>query len=328
MARRELGPHSLRVGQAVAAMLDGVPDAVVGCSGGPDSLALALGARWAARRTGTRVTAVIVDHQLQAGSGQVAARTLELLRARGIDAQLRTVDASSGDGGPEAAARTARRRALAEVAGTSPVLLGHTLDDQAETVLLGLARGSGTVSLAGIRPRAGQFWHPLLEVRRRDTRAACTEWAVTPWHDPQNEDPAFLRSRVRGRTLPSLEADLGPGVAEALARTATLLAGEDEVMTGLARSWLDGHGLPRAEAVSSEPGVLPLPELAAAPIGLARRVVKSWLDVAGLEISFAHVEAVLGLLDAEGGSGVDLPGARVLRRGRTLVLVLQHTGDR
>ncbi|WP_257476877.1 tRNA lysidine(34) synthetase TilS [Acidipropionibacterium jensenii] len=325
MARQELGPHSLQVGQAVAAMLDGVPAAVVGCSGGPDSLALTLGARWAARRTGTRVTAVIVDHQLQAVSGQVAARTLELLRNRGIDAQVCTVDASSGDGGPEAAARTARRRALAAVAGRSPVLLGHTLDDQAETVLLGLARGSGATSLAGIRPRAGQFWHPLLEVRRRDTRAACTEWAVTPWQDPQNEDPAFLRSRVRARTLPALEADLGPGVAQALARTATLLAGEDEVMAGLARCWLDQHGGRRA---GSEPSVLPLPELAAAPIGLARRVVKSWLDVAGPEISFAHVEAVLGLLDAEGGSGVDLPGARVLRRGRTLVLVLQHTGDR
>jgi tRNA(Ile)-lysidine synthase len=318
MARRELGPQGLQVGRAVAGMLHGVPDAVVGCSGGPDSLALTLGAEWASRRTGTRIRAVIVDHRLQQGSAEVAARTRELLAGRGIDAVVRPVDVPRGCGGPEAAARTVRREALLEAAGGVPVLLGHTLDDQAETVLLGLARGSGATSLAGIRPRAGSFWHPLLGVRRATTRAACREWGVTPWLDPQNDDPVFLRSRVRRATMPVLERDLGPGVAEALARTATILAGEDAVLADLARRWLTERGA----------GGLPLAGLAGEPLGLARRIVKTWLDDAGLETSFAHIEAVLGLQTAEGGSGVDLPGGRVIRRGRFLILAGQEDAQR
>lgn len=322
MARRELGPRSLQVGQAVAAMLNGVPEAVVGCSGGPDSLALALGAEWASRRTGTRIRAVIVDHRLQEGSGEVAARTREILDRRGIDATVRPVDVPRGCAGPEAAARAVRRNALLESADGSPVLLGHTLDDQAETVLLGLARGSGATSLAGIRPRAGSFWHPLLGLRRAVTRGACREWGMTPWLDPQNDDPVFLRSRVRRSTLPVLERDLGPGVAEALARTATILQGEDAVLASLARRWLTERG-----------GELQLADLAGETDGLARRIVKIWLDDAGLEASFVHVEAVLGLQGAEGDSGVDLPGGRVIRRGRCLILAGQEgarsdSGDR
>lgn len=320
MARKELGPHALEVSRAVARMIDGVPRAVVGCSGGPDSLALALGARWAARRTGTTLIAVVVDHQLQEGSAQVAAEAAETVTERGIEARVVTVDIPGGrDGqsfecGPEAAARTARRAALSQVAGADPVLLGHTLDDQAETVLLGLARGSGTASLAGIRPRAGRFWHPLLGVRRAATRAACREWGVTPWQDPQNADPAFLRSRVRRETMPMLERGLGPGIAEALARTASLLQGDEEILDAITGDWLESQG--------ADTGHLPLQPLAAAPTGLSRRVVKAWLAGAGVDASFAHVEAVRGLCRSEGGRGVDLPGARVVRRGRQLVLVV------
>lgn len=325
MARKELGPRALEVGRAVAGMIDAVPRAVIGCSGGPDSMALTLGAGWAARRTGTRIVAVIVDHQLQEGSARVAAETAQFLSGRGIDARVKTVDIPGAserrpdDGGPEAAARTARRDALEQVAGTDPVLLGHTLDDQAETVLLGLARGSGAASLAGIRPRAGQFWHPLLGIRRATTLAACREWGVTPWQDPQNADPAFLRSMVRHQTMPLLEAQLGPGIAEALARTATLLQGDEEILGAVAGEWLNAHG---AGAVG-----LPLRPLATASAGLARRVVKAWLAAAGVEASFAHVEAVRRLCHSEGGRGVDLPGARVVRRGHELVLTVAAPGS-
>lgn len=323
MARRELGPHSLAVARAVAAMIDGLPRAVIGCSGGPDSLALALGAEWAARRTGTRIAAVIVDHRLQEGSAQVADRAARTLTDRGIEARVVAVDIPTGrdgqpyEGGPEAAARDARRHALAQAAGTDPVLLGHTLDDQAETVLLGLARGSGAASLAGIRPRAGQFWHPLLEVRRATTVAACREWGVTPWQDPQNADPVFLRSRVRHETMPVLEAQLGPGIAEALGRTASLLQGDEEILDALTAEWLASH---RVDTRSPGESRLPLRPLAAASTGLARRVVKAWLEEAGVEAAFTHVEAVRRLCDSEGGRGVDLPGARVTRRGQELIL--------
>ncbi|MCP9395682.1 tRNA lysidine(34) synthetase TilS [Cutibacterium acnes] len=307
MARRELGPAALAVAQAVERMVRGVDRFVVGCSGGPDSLALVLASKWASRRCESGVRVVIVDHQLQQGSDEVAERTRDLLVRRGMDACVRRVDVDADDpDGPEAAARTARRAALLDVAGDEPVLLGHTRDDQAEQVLLSLARGSGATSLAGIRPRSGQFWHPLLEVRRAQTVQACREWEVEPWQDPHNGDPRFLRSRVRTELMPVMEEVLGPEVAASLARSATLLAGEDEVVARVARMWADEHGVKANE----------LPGLRGVEVGLARRVVKEWLPQARM----VHVDAVLGLLDGPGGAGVDVPGGRVEMRQGTLYL--------
>ena len=307
MARRELGPAALAVAQAVERMVRGVDRFVVGCSGGPDSLALALASRWASRRCRSDVRVVIVDHRLQQGSDDVAERTRQLLASRGMDAHVRRVDVDAEDpDGPEAAARTARRAALLDVAGDEPVLLGHTLDDQAEQVLLSLARGSGATSLAGIRPRSGQFWHPLLEIRRAQTVQACREWEVEPWQDPHNGDPRFLRSRVRTELMPVMAEVLGPGVAESLARSAALLAGEDQVVARAARVWADEHG------VSSDE----LSGLCGVEAGLARRVVKEWLP----EARMVHVDSVLGLLEGPGGAGVDVPGGRVEVRRGTLYL--------
>ena len=221
MARKALGPASLQVAQALRDALTGVPEATVGCSGGPDSLALALGAAWAGQRTGTSVRAVIVDHQLQDGSHEVAQQARAQLAGHDVPAVIVTVHVDPGDpNGPEAAARAARRAALLQHAGGGPVLLGHTLDDQAETVLLGLARGSGARSLSGMRPRSGRFWHPLLGVRRATTVQACREWQVAPWHDPQNADPSFLRSRVRTELMGQLAHVLGEGAIVNLARSA------------------------------------------------------------------------------------------------------------
>ncbi|MDO4412757.1 tRNA lysidine(34) synthetase TilS [Cutibacterium sp.] len=308
MARHELGPAALTVAQAVEREVRGIDRFVVGCSGGQDSLALALGAKWAARRCGAVVMVVVVDHQLQDGSQEVAARTRDVLADRGMDACVRRVEIDPNDpDGPEAAARTARRAALIDVAGEAPILLGHTLDDQAEQVLLSLARGSGATSLAGIRPRAGQFWHPLLGVRRVQTLQACEEWQVEPWHDPHNSDPRFLRSRVRTELMPVMRDVLGPGVAESLARSAALLAGEDAIVTAVAAEWARDHH------VTAET----LPGLRGVESGLARRVVKNWLPD---DAAMVHVDAVLGLLEGPGGAGVDVPGGRVEVRRGTLYL--------
>ena len=114
------------------------------------------------------------------------------------------------------------------------MLLAHTLDDQAETVLLGLGRGSGPRSIAGMRPYDPPWCRPLLGVRRAVTHGACAELGLTPWHDPHNADPRFTRVRLRTEVLPLLEDVLGGGVAEALARTAAALREDAEVLDDLA----------------------------------------------------------------------------------------------
>ena len=169
----------------------------VALSGGPDSLALTA---VAAKLKPT--TALIVDHQLQPDSHRVA----ETARAQAltlgcVDAQILSVNVGTA-GGPEAAARTARYRALDEARGDAPVLLGHTLDDQAETVLLGLGRGSGPRSIAGMRPVDPPWYRPLLGVRRAITHDACAELQVDPWHDPHNTDRRYTRTRLRAEVLP------------------------------------------------------------------------------------------------------------------------------
>src|SRR5215207_805963 len=227
MARRELGPATLAVAQAVAAALtDADAHLVVACSGGPDSLALAFGAHRAATREDRALTAVVVDHGLQPDSAAVAERAREQLARLGFaDVVISRVSVlPEAEGGPEAAARTARYAALHREAArrSATVWLGHSLDDQAENVLLGLARGSGSRSLAGMAPRAGRLVRPLLGLRRSVTEQACAELGLKPWSDPHNADPRFARVRVRRTVLPTLEAELGPGAAEALARTAAL----------------------------------------------------------------------------------------------------------
>lgn len=204
----------------------------VALSGGPDSLALTA---VAAQLRPT--TALIVDHGLQTGSAQVAGRARSQAIELGcVDAQVIpvTVGGQGVRGGPEAAARTARYGALERARAQRPVLLGHTLDDQAETVLLGLGRGSGPRSLAGMRPHDPPWCRPLLRVRRATTRAACAELALTPWLDPHNSDKRFTRVRLRLQVLPLLEDVLGGGVAEALARSATALRENTELIDALA----------------------------------------------------------------------------------------------
>ncbi|WP_460447494.1 tRNA lysidine(34) synthetase TilS, partial [Angustibacter aerolatus] len=198
---------------------------LVAVSGGPDSLALAAATAFVAPRAGLRAGAVLVDHGLQHGSAEVVAAAAATCTALGLaPVRVETVGVAADGSGPEAAARTARYVALERVAdqlGAGAVLLGHTLDDQVETVLLGLARGSGTRSLAGMPARRGVLRRPLLDVGRDVTHAACAALGLTPWLDPHNADPRFARSRARA-LLADAEPRLGPGLAAALARTAAL----------------------------------------------------------------------------------------------------------
>jgi tRNA(Ile)-lysidine synthase len=299
----------LAVRQALAELAPG--DLVlVACSGGADSLALAAALAFEGPRLGLRAGGVTVDHGLQPGSAAQASRVVETLAGLGLE-PLRSVAvtvAETGGTGPEAAARAARYAALDQTAAAccaAAVLLGHTLDDQAETVLLGLARGSGARSLAGMPPHSGRYRRPLLGLRRSQTQAACAAQGLRPWHDPQNDDPAYTRVRVRSRLLPALEAELGPGVAEALARTASQLRADADVLDDLTEQALRRLGAGQAG--------LPAGELAELPAAVRTRVLRAAALAAGAPggaLSGRHVAEMDALVTGwHGQGGVDLPGA-------------------
>ena len=235
-------PAVAAVRRAVRAALDALPAPVraapllVACSGGADSTALLAAARAVAPG---RVHVAVIDHGLQEGSAERSAALVADLVAQGVPAAVHAVVVDGG-GGLEAAARRARYGALrtARPHPDSPVLLGHTLDDQAETVLLGLGRGSGARSLAGMRTWDPPWLRPLLGLRRADTAAACRSQGLTFWDDPHNVDPRFTRVRLRSEVLPLLEEVLGGGVAEALARTAAQLRDDGEALDAAARDVL------------------------------------------------------------------------------------------
>ncbi|BBZ30626.1 tRNA(Ile)-lysidine synthase [Mycolicibacterium madagascariense] len=239
----------------------------VALSGGADSLALTAAAA-ACRPT----VALVVDHGLQPGSAEVADTAREQAIGLGcVDARVLRVEVG-GTGGPEAAARTARYAALDGARDGAPVLVAHTLDDQAETVLLGLGRGSGARSIAGMRPHDPPWGRPLLGVRRADTLAACAELGLLPWSDPHNADPRFTRVRLRGEVLPLLEDVLGGGVAQALARTAVALREDTDTLDALA-----DRALATLRTGAGREARLDAHELAALPAGLRGRVIRRWL---------------------------------------------------
>jgi tRNA(Ile)-lysidine synthase len=223
---------------------------LVACSGGADSLALVAATVFEARTMPWHVVGVTVDHGLQEGSAVHAAAVVDQMAGLGVDETASARVQVTGTGqGPEAAAREARYAVLAEMAermGSGVVLLGHTMDDQAETVLLGLTRGSGGRSLAGMRRAFHPYRRPLLDLTRAQTEAACRAEGIGYWSDPHNGDPRFTRARVRHRVLPVLEAELGPGVAVALARTADQLREDtlalDDVADRVYREVTDGDG--------------------------------------------------------------------------------------
>ncbi|MCW3813134.1 tRNA lysidine(34) synthetase TilS [Micromonospora sp. DR5-3] len=283
-----LAPPVAAVRLAVRRALTGLPGdgpVLVACSGGADSLALAAATAFVAPRLGRRAGLVTVDHGLQPGSAERAEAVARWARERGLDpVEAVPVRVDGRTGGPEAAAREARYEALVGAGhrhSAAAVLLGHTRDDQAETVLLALARGAGPRGLAGMPERrelAGvPLLRPLLDVSREDTRKACAALGLTPWDDPHNADPAYARARVRADVLPALVRALGPGVVDNLARTARLVAADTAALDALAAAALAAPAPvePAAGAAASgpepsaraevRPGAAPTPAGGSAP---------------------------------------------------------------
>lgn len=288
------------------------------CSGGPDSLALAAALAFEAPRRGLRGGAVTVDHGLQSGSADQAARVVATARSLGLDPviEVRAHVVARGSGtdfpGPEAAARAGRYAALDSAAagcGAVAILLGHTMDDQAETVLLGLARGSGPRSIAGMAAVSGRYRRPLLGLSRRQTRAACAAAGLVAWDDPQNQDPAFARTRVRQRILPLMEELLGPGVVRALARTADQMRVDADLLDDLAAR--AAEGLEGADGSGGHFG-LAVTDLAQMPAALRARVLRRAAIAAGASagaLTAAHVAGLEALVTSwHGQRGPDLPG--------------------
>jgi len=324
-----LAPPVAAVRAAVRTTLSGYGRAalvLVACSGGADSLALAAAAAFVAPRLGLRAGLVTVDHGLQPGSAERAAEVAAWGARAGLDpVEVCPVRVAGRRGGPEAAAREARYDALLAVAhrrGAAAVLLGHTRDDQAETVLLALARGSGPRGLSGMRPRREvdgvALLRPLLGIARSQTEQACAALDLAPWADPHNADPAYARVRVRAAALPALVAALGPDVVDNLARTAGLLAADADCLDALAAS--------AGAAATDAEGMLHVPALRELPAALRTRVLHAWArqhGVPGAALSHRHVAALDALVTAWRGQGpAALPGGvTAVRRGAVLLAV-------
>ncbi|MFF4187025.1 tRNA lysidine(34) synthetase TilS [Streptomyces sp. NPDC001691] len=299
------------------------PLVLVACSGGADSMALASALAFESRKLSLRAGGITVDHGLQHGSDLRAAEVVSRMAGLGLEpAEAITVHVGR-EGGPEAAARDARYAALdaaAERHGAAAILLGHTRDDQAETVLLGLARGSGTRSLSGmaaVSGAAGRYRRPFLELDRQTARKACMVQALPVWDDPHNADPAYTRSRLRQEGLPALEKALGKGVVEALARTAQLSRDDADA--------LDAWALQADASVRDDAGLLECAKLFALPPAVRRRIVRRAVIEAGSPAGslFArHVEEVDKLITGwRGQRAINLPGRVVARRqGGRLVI--------
>lgn len=283
---------------------------LVAVSGGADSLALAEAAKLEADKLALNLIGVTVDHQLQVGSDLQAESVVKQLS---FPCLIEKVKVEITDG-VEASARRARYEALARVAkekGAVAVLLGHTKDDQAETVLLGLARGSGARSLSGMAAETGIYRRPFLNITRAQTLAACKELKLNPWQDPHNDDLSFLRVRVRKEVLPMMEKNLGPGISDALVRSANLLRDDADALDKLAADfWREDNSL----TISA---------LEALPKAIRTRVLRLALFEKGvMQLTADQIGQVDALISNWKGQGeVSLPsGVKVSRISGRLTL--------
>lgn len=278
---------------------------IVACSGGADSLALSFALFAEAKPRAIQIIGVTVDHQLQPGSGEQARQVMDQLRDIGIEiCEIATVDVEIIDG-LEASARRSRYAALEEVRqreDAQKIFLGHTRDDQAESVLLGLVRGSGTRSLSAMSAENGKYVRPLLGITRQVTRNACREVGLSAWEDPQNADPKYLRARIRSQVLPFLEEKIGPGIAAALARSAGLLRDDADALDQWARQELE----------RLDPTSLDIAALARLPRAVRSRVIRAAIYACGApsgSISHDHIQPIEALVTSWSGQGaVSLPG--------------------
>ena len=290
---------------------------LVAVSGGADSLALAAAVEFEAKKLGLKIAAAVIDHGLQEASAQVAAVSAKRLEQIGFDEVIVKKVRVGKTGGPEAAARKARYTALEAIRQQTKahfVVLGHTASDQAETVLLGLVRGSGAKSLSGMIEKAGFLLRPLLGIDRATTEAFCKDSGIKYWLDPQNNDKKYLRVLIRKQVLPFLEKLLGGSVAVSLIRTADQLREDDQYLEAQAQRSFKNNAKVSGSGVSFEAKAL-----AKLQPAILNRVIKKTLDGFGSESSRTHVLAVSDLvLSWHGQKPLALPGVRVVRRGNTI----------
>jgi len=284
---------------------------IVATSGGADSSALAAALLPEAEARSITVIAVIIDHSLQKNSAEVAlSARQELIKIGYTNIEIRKIQVEKVDG-LEASARRARYAALNQIfdsQNAATIFLGHTRDDQAETVLLGLARGSGTRSLSGMASRVENYRRPLLGITRALTEAACQEVGIKFWRDPHNQSMEYTRVRVREVVLPTMEREIGPGIAEALVRSARLLRDDADALDEWADEIFD----------DLDPHSLEIALLENLPRAIRTRVFRKAIYLAGApsgSLTAEHIEPVEALVtDWKGQGPVSLPGGVTVTR--------------
>jgi tRNA(Ile)-lysidine synthase len=290
---------------------------LIAVSGGADSLALAAACEFEAKKLKVKIAAAVIDHSLQKDSDKVAAQTAKTLAALGFEEVVIKKIAVGKAGGPEAAARTARYTALETLRQKTKshfIVLGHTSSDQAETVLLGLVRGSGSKSLSGMSEKTGVLLRPLLGIERAATEAFCKDSGIKYWSDPQNKDEKFLRVMIRKHILPFLEKQLGGSVAASLVRTSDQLREDNTYLESQADKSFKKYAKVSGSGISFDAKALEK-----SPAAILNRIVKKALDSFGSESSRTHVLAVSDLvLSWHGQKPLALPGVRVVRKGNTI----------
>jgi len=315
-AAHRVSQQTVQARHAVQSTLADLPAGslvLVACSGGPDSAALAAATAYVARRRGLDTHAVVVDHALQSGSAQIAAWACEVCLRLGIQAGEVVPVQVGHQGGPEGAARQVRQAALRERAaalGGKAVLLGHTRDDQAETVLLRLARGSGARSLSAMREQDGLWRRPFLGLPREVVHASAEESLAgigeQAWRDPHNEDPRFTRSRVRS-AMGTVQAALGVDVTGALARTAEQLRDDADALDALGMNAFAERVVVQADGLTCATA-----DLQTLPRALRTRVIRAMCLAASCDpgaLTAEHVWTVERLVtDWHGQGPTFLPG--------------------
>ena len=290
---------------------------LVAVSGGADSLALAAATEFEAKKKGLKIAAAVIDHSLQKDSDKVAAQTAKTLATLGFEEVIVKKVSVGRAGGPEAAARTARYSALEKIRQQTRshfIVLGHTSSDQAETILLGLVRGSGSKSLSGMSEKTGLLLRPLLVVDRATTEAFCRDSGIKFWLDPQNKDEKFLRVMIRKHVLPFLEKQLGGSVAASLVRTSDQLREDNTYLESQADKSFKRYAKVSASGISFDAQLI-----GKLPSAILHRIIKKALDGFGSESSRTHVLAVSDLvLSWHGQKPLALPGVRVVRKGNTI----------
>ena len=319
--RKRLSPSQGQLRLAVRQTLDAHTKPgqklLVAVSGGADSLALAAACEFEAKKLGVKIAAAVIDHSLQNNSDKVAAQTAKTLAALGFEEVVVKKIAVGKAGGPEAAARTARYTALETLRQKTKshfIVLGHTSSDQAETVLLGLVRGSGSKSLSGMSAKTGLLLRPLLGIERSTTEAFCKDSGIKYWSDPQNKDEKFLRVMIRKHVLPFLEKQLGGSVAASLVRTSDQLREDNTYLESQADKSFKKYAKVSGSGIGFDAKALEK-----LPAAILNRVIKKALDSFGSESSRTHVLAVSDLvLSWHGQKPLALPGVRVVRKGNTI----------